>query len=719
MSSSHLSGSSRIISSDNIACQTLPTSAPSGAGSQDPSSGLFVSPSPNTSDGGLNSEMENSEDSEPTTPISKFKFNATIAQLENGVDSGVRVAEKLDAILSTCPAGIKGSLDLSQAVKNLRSQNTKAKVIIGVIGPTGAGKSSVINSILDEERIVPTNCMRACTAVVTEIAYNHGEQPYAAEIDFITADEWKKELKILSQDLENSEGNDYAIAEAKARAVYPALEDVLQSSPDELIQHKSVCNILGTKISFDDDDPSRFYDYLQSYVDSKKKNKKRNRKNGAKSETKSQIDSEPEFWPLIRAVRIYVKAPVLSTGAVIVDLPGTQDSNAARAAVAEKYREKCTGLWIVSPINRAVDDKAAQNLLGDSARTQLKMDCGFNGVTFVCSMTDQIRFAEVRDALDMNAEFSLLSEKLREIREKRESLQNALKLFRSEKTETTASLKEIDKQLEALEEARDSKADTIPLKREPEGDINQRPLQKPRLSGLEDVSNTVTSGQPSGDIGSSPETPGKPTVEDGIRKRSRDARAVRKSQEEIESRIQDTENELRNMDTYKDDAEAEFHAQCVLRRNECTKDRVLEDFAQGVKKIDQELAQDDPDFDPYVNVRDYDALAKSLSVFCVSSRAYQILQGRFAGEQLVSGFRNAQDTEITELQAHCVKSTEAQRRRNCNQFLNDFNQLLNSLRLWSSTVPRTLTDAESREFKEEVDCKLSVLHDVSEKVACS
>jgi hypothetical protein len=41
-----------------------------------------------------------------------------------------------------------------------------------------------------------------------------------------------------------------------------------------------------------------------------------------------------EFWPLIKVVRIYTKAEALSTGAVIVDLPGVHDSNAARAAVA-------------------------------------------------------------------------------------------------------------------------------------------------------------------------------------------------------------------------------------------------------------------------------------------------------------------------------------------------------------------------------------------------
>lgn len=67
------------------------------------------------------------------------------------------------------------------------------------MGNTGAGKSSVINSLLEEERLVPTNCMRACTAVVTEISYNYDPDDaakYQAEIEFIQPEDWEKELKV-------------------------------------------------------------------------------------------------------------------------------------------------------------------------------------------------------------------------------------------------------------------------------------------------------------------------------------------------------------------------------------------------------------------------------------------------------------------------------------------------------------------------------------------
>ena len=67
--------------------------------------------------------------------------------------------------------------------------------------------------------------MRACTAVVTELSYNYETIAYRAEIEFITADEWRKELIILFNDLIDDNGkvsresttNDSDAAEAYAK----------------------------------------------------------------------------------------------------------------------------------------------------------------------------------------------------------------------------------------------------------------------------------------------------------------------------------------------------------------------------------------------------------------------------------------------------------------------------------------------------------------------
>lgn len=225
--------------------------------------------------------------------------------------------------------------------------------------------------------------MRACTAVVTEISYNYSEEPYRAEIEFITPQDWEKELKTLFEDLLDGNGNvsrecvkedtEAGVAYAKIRAVYPKMtkEDIVNSSIYDLVHHKDVAHLLGGSKDIKENDPGQFYQRLQHYVDSKEKST-------GEDEKSKKRKKVMEYWPLIKVVRLFVKAPALSTGAVIVDLPGVHDSNAARAAVAEGYMKQCTGLWIVAPINRAVDDKAAKSLLGESFKRQLKMDGGFS-----------------------------------------------------------------------------------------------------------------------------------------------------------------------------------------------------------------------------------------------------------------------------------------------------------------------------------------------------
>ena len=193
--------------------------------------------------------------------------------------------------------------------------------------------------------------MRACTAVVTEISYNYEEKPYCAEIESISPADWERELKVLFQDMLDGDGKvsrecanedtDAGIAYAKINAVYPhkTKEDLANSDTQTML--REVSHILGSSRDIKEIDSLMFYRKLQNFVDSKEKSTGKKDKDGKKEK------KEREFWLLIRVVRLYVRSPALATGAVIVDLPGVHDANAARAAVAEGYMKQCTGLWYV------------------------------------------------------------------------------------------------------------------------------------------------------------------------------------------------------------------------------------------------------------------------------------------------------------------------------------------------------------------------------------
>jgi hypothetical protein len=242
--------------------------------------------------------------------------------LEAEVQSIVTLLDQLEVHLSDLPAQSPEAQQWLQQIENLRKQNINEPTIIGVVGNTGAGKSSVINAMLDEERLVPTNCMRACTAVVTEMSWNSSDDEnakYRAEIEFIQAEDWEKELRVLFGELLDGSGNisreaynedsEAGVAYAKIKAVYPhkTREDLANSNIRDLMREPAIRHVLGTTKTVEEARSERFYRILQTYVDSKEKS----------TDDKKQ-KKEMEYWPLIKVVKIYTKADALSTGAVVV-----------------------------------------------------------------------------------------------------------------------------------------------------------------------------------------------------------------------------------------------------------------------------------------------------------------------------------------------------------------------------------------------------------------
>lgn len=312
------------------------------------------------------------------------------------------------------------------------------------MGSTGAGKSSVINAILDEDDIIPTSCMRACTAVVTEIMYNHDEIPYRAEIEYLTRSAWEAELTILLDELLDENGqvsNDYTdetslagAAYSKIRAVYPKMTRTEFEGRDVKMMADKVANLLeetNNPQKLSGTDPRIFRTALKEFVDSKDK---RFGQSTLATTGDSLTDEERQLWPLIKVVRIYVKSRALSTGVILVDLPGLADANAGRAKVARDYYiEHAKSIWIVAPIIRAVDDGVAKTLLGDSMKRQLVMDGSLKSITFVCSKTDEIDFTKAQQRPEVAENLQPLRKEEARLNNTRGELTDGIKEYRKTK----------------------------------------------------------------------------------------------------------------------------------------------------------------------------------------------------------------------------------------------------------------------------------------------
>jgi len=97
-----------------------------------------------------------------------------------------------------------------------------------------------------------------------------------------------------------------------------------------------------------------------SFADFLAKEKQKTQK---KDDNSSKKKDEAAFWPLIRQVNVRCSSPALSSGVILVDLPGVADANAARNSIAKDYMKKCDCIWILASIHRAVDDKVSSTFL--------------------------------------------------------------------------------------------------------------------------------------------------------------------------------------------------------------------------------------------------------------------------------------------------------------------------------------------------------------------
>ncbi|KAK9416147.1 putative Dynamin N-terminal domain-containing protein [Seiridium unicorne] len=683
-------------------------------------------------------------DAMPPSPSSSF---AEFPQVErclqqssaDKLEEYVKVATSIIGKLRGPLNDAKDDSNASRFLKvtgDLKSRIKTAPTLIGVVGNTGSGKSSVINAILDEEMLVPTNCMRACTAVITEMSYNHSDNPaalYRAEVEFISTDDWKKELMQLYDDLVDSNGEvtrdssnsetEAGVAWAKIKAVYPqgTKETLTKTNPAALVNAPDVRRVLGSTQIITEATSEAFYVKMQKFIDSQEKDR-RQKKKGEKKPM--------EFWPLIKVVRVFTKADALSTGAVIVDLPGVHDSNAARAAVADKYLEKCTGLWIVAPVTRAVDDKTAQNMLGQSFKLQLKYDDKYSHVTFICSKTDDILIAEAVKSLGLEDQIaecqSNIDRTKSELVVKKPALEETVKRTQELQVKNGQIQEKIDHWQELADRFNESdiacSPSTIPQKRKnPTRQATNRRKIEVSLAALEAGSSSSESDEGEEAFVEDDIEDGEPEQEALSKERIQsELERLRGEKAQLQVAIQESFDKFeaesrpyRRQMKELADFEACLKSMCIQGRNKYSTNAIRHDFARGIKEMDQEIAMRENDelFDPEHDIRDYEQVAASLSVFCVSSRAYQKKKGRFKKDEAIRGFRTLEETGIPQLQAHAKQLTVDGRVNNAKRFLDEFGNMLNSLNLWVKDhgAEVQLSEGEKRDEVDKLQSELSVL----------
>ncbi|KAJ7638747.1 hypothetical protein FB45DRAFT_988699 [Roridomyces roridus] len=652
---------------------------------------------------------------------------------EHALQQGVKMINKMASQMDKLKLGPRRKEVWSKETATLRGQGAPS-TLIAICGATGAGKSSLLNAVLDDQ-IVPTSGMRACTAVVTEISY-HTKKTIDADISFLSREDWKAELDILLGDLIEEDGtikrttdlkSDAGIAWSKVHAVYPTIsqETLVTMTADQIIaKDPMIAKILGTTKTITAKNSQSFAVEIQKYIDSK------DRKGGKdKKDKEKKKANTPAFWPLIKQVNVRCSATALATGAILVDLPGTGDVNAARNSIAKNYMKRSNCIWILAPITRAVDDKIAKDLLGEAFKSQLMMDQNYNDstVTFIATKCDDISCSEVIPALGLDDEPELeeiqekiehIADQTSEYKKKRSELDGVRKSLDPKVKHLQAVLEEHEEHLEALKDGRSFVLKlTGPKSKAPKG---KKPKGKKRKNSRgdkpgspkrrrsdsfvvddDDDDNMSSSDDETSDFRASHDE------EDGSddEEKDSDADELDSDQEDVEDveedveehteesvglKIKETKALLKETRERRNDArkqrnevadalaalkqkgakaQQEKNAFCSLKRSEHSRDVLKEDFRAGLKDLDDAAAEarDPANFDPSVALRDYDAI--DLPVFTASSRDYVRIKGQVKGDGAPSCFTNVRDTGIPEIQQWCHSLTKTSRERAAKHFV--------------------------------------------------
>ncbi|KAK9844653.1 hypothetical protein WJX74_005184 [Apatococcus lobatus] len=575
-------------------------------------------------------------------------------------------------------------------INKLCAQLSRPKTLIGVFGTTGAGKSSMLNALLGEENILPTNGMRACTACCIEISYDT-RFGYYGEIEMMSMEEWQAQLINLWDDLTDEDGApelrqsdklDTRSASGAAQAVIESVlgQRILRKSgvalPDLQQARNRITALMGRTLPIHKATAGDFRKRMAEFVDS---NNKLN---------------DVQSWAVVKSCKISHNWPVLASGAVLVDLPGTQDSNVARGSVAENYLKQCNAIWIVSPIIRAVNDRAAKDLLSKSFRTQMLMDGQYGAITFVATKTDDISASEIinslatasRDGVDVVCELAnepredveKIQKAIMKLQLEQASLDRKVKAakkpvtkFKTQSTRFQKSLDELEFQLQASRGKRgnvDPDWDMLACggSKKRGGQGASPAAQRRRTSDVSFLSISAAS-----DADEEEEDSAEAEDDAASGDENEDTEGLEQKVQQVKQKLLTAQHELKLATRPFDDVTAEHNALsmklekaqrklaavCSRARNAYSREQLKADFAEGLQELHEQAGSKNASDSQKASSSQQQ---KELPVFCVSARDCHKLEGRLRSEKK-STFNKVEHTEIQQLRGHIHELTEGGR----------------------------------------------------------
>ncbi|MEQ2201310.1 hypothetical protein XENOCAPTIV_010599, partial [Xenoophorus captivus] len=199
---------------------------------------------PSTSDTGKRRRDPRCESSKETPAVKRQRETNSSAETEARIFNDVK--NKMGKILAILNNQNDTNLNTFLKTK-IRNLETEKKELVGVFGKTGAGKTSLINAVIEEKELLPSGNTKACTSVMIKVEANRHNEIYEAVVEFISPEEWEDEMGSLlrtiekgDQEMDNNDddddNDDYHEAVDKLSALYD--EEWKERSCEQLMEPK-------------------------------------------------------------------------------------------------------------------------------------------------------------------------------------------------------------------------------------------------------------------------------------------------------------------------------------------------------------------------------------------------------------------------------------------------------------------------------------------------
>ncbi|KAH7478006.1 hypothetical protein IWW34DRAFT_901585 [Fusarium oxysporum f. sp. albedinis] len=571
--------------------------------------------------------------------------------------------------------------------KNVYEKHETLQILVGVEGPTGAGKSSFLGSLLRIPELFPSGQEAAATAVIGKISWNDVDDPdyaFRAKIVHRKKEDIESDVESLlveinrysdlmankfdQQDDEDALSIEDAKTESKNKIDYELpkiravwgiekrdLEIMASRCPEKRSYAETVQSILSRNmpalkilekgtLNVNRPTAKQLSALIKPYLDS----------------TTVQVGSSLRYavWPLVKEVHIYAKADILKPGITLVDLPGCGDATTSRSEVAQKFSNQLDVRMVVSPIIRATDEKQAQSLMQsgfDEAQMRMRGKLDGNGFGVIVSKMDEIKvdsYIYGCEELCDDQEISQKEAKIEELKTEKSTLKSQNAGLKEKKRMAEAWKKKAKRQYQLALRKHKSKLQANPEESDEE------------VKNLRDIM----------DI------------------KDQEFEAADKELDQHQWRQGQIENEMAYLKDW-------LHHRASQTRNRRVKERMRDDFITRQAEYD----------DVVPGQRSQNRQEYVLPIFPVSTKAFWQLQNNDAP---LEGFPSVRFTGIPAAEQWLHRATLSKREKHLDETLYGYQSLMTMMRIYSQTSGQ---DGNFNFSRPEVESAVAKTHQIFAK----